>query len=199
MSREAAQTAPLGDALPAWSLGAFSGRLVEVSGDSACAVLTLAFGLVLEAQRGGEPVAWLSRKESVFFPPDAAEVGVDLASLAVIWACDLPRAVRTADHLVRSGAFGLVVLDLGINPRVPLAFQTRLSGLARKHATALVCLTEKDPRQPSLGALVSLRAEAVRVRGPEGRFHCQARVLKDKRRGAGWKHSEVCHAPDGLR
>jgi recombination protein RecA len=180
-------------------LGTFRGRLVEVSGGSACAGLTLVFRLVLEAQRAGEPVAWLNRNGSAFFPPDVAQTGIDLSALAVIWTDDLVRMARSTDHLVRSGAFGLVVLDLGSEPDVPRAFQMRLAGLARKHATALICLTEKGARQPSLGTLVSLRAEAVRERGPDGRFHCEARILKDKRRGPGWKHVEVCHAPDGLR
>jgi recombination protein RecA len=183
----------------AWDIAAFRGRLAEISGGPACAALTLAFRLVLQVQRDGEPVAWISRKDSVFFPPDAADAGVDLSSMAVVWSGDGTHAARAADHLVRSGAFGLVVLDLGLHSDMPRAFQTRLSGLARKHATALVCLTEKNARHPALGSLVSLRAEVLRTRGADGNLHCEVRIVKDKLRGPGWRHCEVCHAPDGLR
>jgi recombination protein RecA len=156
------------------------------------------FRLVLEAQRCAEPVVWVSRRESVFYPPDAADAGVDLDALAVVWAAETRLAARAADHLLRSGGFGLVVLDVGADDRMPPAFQTRLAGLAQKHGAALLCITEKDARRPSLGSLVSLRAEAVRTERAGERFRCEVRVLKDKRRGPGWKHVEVCRGPAGL-
>ena len=70
--------------------------------------------------------------------------------------------------------------------------------LAKKHGAALLCITEKDSGHPSLGSLVSLRAEAVRTECTGDRFRCEVRVLKDKLRGPGWTHVEVCHGPDGL-
>jgi len=181
-----------------WRLSTFVGRFGELSGSHAGAVLTLAFRLVLEAQRLGEPAVWISRRESAFFPPDAAEVGVDLDALAVVWVSETLQAARAADHLLRSGGFGLVVLDIGARAHLPIPVQTRLVGLANKHEAALLCLTEKDDDRPSLGSLVSLRAQAVRTRRVEDRYRCEARVLKDKRRGPGWSHAEVCRGPDGL-
>jgi recombination protein RecA len=134
----------------------------------------------------------------LFYPPDVAEAGVDLGALAVVRAPGTRRAARAADHLLRSGGFGLVVLDVGADDRMPVAFQTRLAGLAKKHDAALLCITEKEDRRPSLGSLVSLRAEAIRTERAGDRFRCEVRVLKDKRRGPGWTHVEVCHGPDGL-
>jgi recombination protein RecA len=182
----------------AWRLDVFRGRLAEVSGSHACASLTLVFRLVHEAQRCAEPVVWISRCASLFYPPDVAEAGVDLGALAVVRAPGTRRAARAADHLLRSGGFGLVVLDVGADDRMPVAFQTRLAGLAKKHDAALLCITEKEDRRPSLGSLVSLRAEAIRTERAGDRFRCEVRVLKDKRRGPGWTHVEVCHGPDGL-
>ena len=49
-----------------WSLAEIAGRLVEISGFGATAPLTLASGLLLEAQRQGEPAAWITREESAF-------------------------------------------------------------------------------------------------------------------------------------
>jgi len=181
-----------------WKLSAFTGRFGEISGAEAGACLSLAFRLVLEAQRQGEPVAWVGRRESAFFPPDVAETGVDLAALPVVWAPDTLAAARAADHLVRSGAFGLMVIDLGARAVLPLHAQARLVGLAKKHDTALLCITEKEDERPSLGSLVSLRAHVVRTRREGDRFRCEVRVLKDKRRGPRWGHTEICSGPDGL-
>ncbi len=186
------------DAPRAWRLDALRGRLAEISGGQARASLTIVFRLVREAQLGAEPVVWVGRRESVFYPPDVAEVGVDLGALTVVWASETRRAVRAADHLLRSGGFGMVVLDLGIQDHLPPASQMRLAGLAKKHDAALLCITEKESRRPSLGSLVSLRAEVVRTDRRADRFRCEVRVLKDKRRGPGWTHVEVGHGPDGL-
>jgi recombination protein RecA len=186
------------DAPAAWRLAAFNGRVGEISGHRATATLTLAFRLVLEAQRLGEPVAWITGLASAFYPPDVASTAVDLDALVVVRAPDVRSSARAADLLVRSGAFGLVVLDLGEEARVPPPAQARLVGLARKHHAAVVYLTEKDAERPSVGSLVSIRAEAARARRAGESFLCEARILKDKRRGPGWGHEEVCHGPDGL-
>ncbi len=200
-------------ALPRWGYAQLAGRFVELSGCRGSAVLTLAFGLVREAQQQGDPVAWVSLTRSTFFPPDAAEGGVDLDCLPVVLAPDARAAAWAADQLVRSGGFGLVVLDLGGPPpgaeaarRIPDPLQQRLVGLAQAHGSAVVALTAKPAEAPSLGSLVSLRAEARRLPGFEpaaegaAGFPCrlEVRVLKDKRRGPGRVHREVCRGPAGL-
>ena len=192
------------DAPDEWGVQTFFGRLAELSGGPTTAALTLTFQLVAEAQKLGEPVAWIGDRSSSFFPPDAAAAGIDLDTLVVIWVPGRQMAPRAADLLLRSGGFGLMVLDLGRSSDVPMAMQTRLAGLARKHQSALLCLTEKSSDVPSLGSLVSLRVEAVRNnKAEENRFICEVRVLKDKRLGLGWRPGdlvwgEVCRAPDGL-
>jgi recombination protein RecA len=184
-----------------WGAGAISRRLVELSGAAACASLTITFQLVLEAQRAAEPVAWVTSRDSSFFPPDAAAAGIDLDQLAVVRILRAPDLPRAADKLVRSGAFGLVVLDLHDQAPASIAMPllSRLVGLCQKHDTALVCLTPTSESAPSLGSLVSLRGEATHVRRPDGLFDCTVRALKDKRVGPGWTHTEVCRGPAGLR
>ena len=177
----------------------FAARLTEISASVSGAPLTLTFRLVLDAQRRGEPVAWIGRKDAPFYPPDAADTGVDLAALVVVWTGNALTAAKAADLLVRSGAFGLVVLDLGGEARLPMHATSRLAMLARQHDAAIVCLTDKDAARPSLGPLVSLRAHAAsRTRGEGGRFRCEAVALKDKRGGKTWNIAEVCRGPDGL-
>jgi recombination protein RecA len=185
-----------------WSYRTCAGRLIELSGTRTAPLLTLAFALVLDAQRAGEPVAWVQGVGSTFFPPDAARNGIDLKSLAVVRLppAGLARAglVRAAARLLRSGAFGLIALDLGGDAGIPDALLGKLGQLAQQHDTAVCCLTVKRPERPSLGSLVSLRGEATRKRQGEDRFSCVMRVLKDKRNGPGWTHEEVAHGAPGL-
>jgi recombination protein RecA len=190
-----------------WSLAGLAGRLVELSGAEDSAALTFALGLVRQAQLMGEPVAWVGTSAESFFPPDAAAGGVDLGALAVVRVPDVRALTRAADQLARSGAFGLLVLDVGPfgagrgrsrNGRVPMAALSRLLGLAQKHGTAVVFLTDKPARAPSLGSLVSLRAQAVRRQTGKDEFTCELRVVKDKRRAPGWVVQEVCGGPPGL-
>lgn len=182
-----------------WLYATFAGRFCEISGGRNGAALTLVFRLVLEAQRQGEPAAWVTGQGSLFYPPDAADAGVDLANLAVVRAPDVLAAARAAEHLMRSGAFGLVVMDLGPAAHLPLHVQSRLNAQARQHNSAMLCITEKNRDLPSLGSLVSLRAHTTRSRERPNCFRCEADVIKDKRRGPGWGHVEVCRGPDGLR
>ncbi|PIE18913.1 MAG: recombinase A [Proteobacteria bacterium] len=182
-----------------WDFDEVSGRVVELSSRGAGAALTGAFGLVLDAQRRGENVVWISARAAGFFAPDVAAGGVDLAALPVVLAVNPSAAGRAATHLLRSGAFGLVVLDLAADQALPAPLLTRLSGLAQHHGAALLCLTDKGDEAPSLGSLVSLRVSAQRELSPEGGFRCVLTTLKDKRRGPGARLEEICRGPDGLR
>jgi len=218
-----------------WRFAEVVGRLVELSSHTgknlidrtggrdpnrqrsgrATAVLTLALALVRDAQRCGETTAWVGVDADLFFPPDAARTGVDLAALPIVRAprsADVPRA---AERLVRSGAFGLVILDLGSagsRVRIPPALLNRLAALAREHEAAVVCLTEKSDDAASLGPLISLRAAARRAPlSPSstdsgstdldsGHGTCLAilDVLRDRRRPGRWTDALPCRAPEGV-
>jgi len=182
-----------------WALEELAGRLTELSGVGATAPLTMAGTLVLEAQHSGLPVAWISATAHSFYPPDMAENGVDLEALPVVWAPDAPSSARAADWLIRSSCFGLIVMDLGPDHNLPAGLQSRLVQVARLHDTALVCLTTKEKSLPSLGSIVSLRGQVMRERIGPCEYACRIQILKDKRKGPGWKHTEVCRGPAGLR
>lgn len=209
---------------PTWGWDLLAGCLSEVSTVSGGAAVSLAFAVLGDAQQKGETAAWIhapggwrtgtrretstrrrpgvpvaGRRPGSFFPPDAAASGLDLAALAVVRVGDPADIPRVADQLVRSGGFGAVVLDLGADAELPMPLQSRLVQLARKHDTAVLCLTRKEDDVPSLGSLVALRASARRVRRDAGRLVCEAHVQKDKRRGPGWSAEVVCRGPQGLR
>jgi len=190
---------------PGWDLEGLSGRISELSSLHSSVAVTVAMGIVLSAQMEGETSAWITTSQSTFFPPDAAALGVSLQALVVIRAEHTQSLGRAADHLARSGGFGLLVIDMSSerasNPQPTLAMplQSRLLGLAQKHRMALVVLSNKSTEQPSLSSLVSLRGQVQRRAISQGRFVYETVAIKDKQRAPGWSHSEEVHGPPGLR
>jgi recombination protein RecA len=198
--RFSADSLPANDVAPAsWKLSALHGRIVELASHGASSTLTLATRLVLDAQSAREPVAWITTEERAFYPPDLAASGVDLHALVVVRVKTSGEIARAADQLARSGAFGLLVLDLPKGAVIPSPLLSRLLGLAQKHQAVILCLTEKSPKEASLGSLVSLRAEAHIAHRTRGSFACTLAVTKDKRRAPTWSHEEVCRGPAGMR
>lgn len=190
-------SSPSATASSGWKVQDMAGRMVEISGIYGAARLTTAFCLVLDAQMRREPTAWVALPESTYYPPDAADFGVDLEALPVVRAPNGAMAVRAAEELVRSGAFGLVVVDLGCEKSIPMALQTRILGLAQKHIAAVVFLTEKQPEEESLSSLISLRVEAYTTRTRAG-YELNIRSIKDKQKGPGRVYQEVCCGSAGL-
>ena len=142
-----------------------TGRLVELSGRAAAGARTTAtVREVVRLQREGELVAWIQTRGGTFYPPDAAEAGVDLASLTVVHVpSSALEAARAAELLLRSGAFGLVLVDLEgmVDARLPSRALARLHALCRQHDSTVAFLT--PPAQEALGSLVSLRLEPRRI------------------------------------
>ncbi len=178
------------------------GRLVELSGNRDSARFTMAVAMVVQAQAEGETVAWVQQKGGSLFPPDLHESGVDLESLIVVHVAPQtgapgesgesgePRKAgkrgsyaipKAAELLLRSGGFGLLVLDLtGQKLPTHTAWQGRLQGLAREHKSRVVCLTDTPRHGASLGPLIGLRIQTHRVRVGKGVFAIKHRVLKNK-------------------
>jgi recombination protein RecA len=201
---------PVQPARSPWCLEELLGRITELVGGAGSAGLTLASRWVVEAQRQGEPVAWLTSTQGSFFPPDLAEAGVELSELTVVRSDQGEVALaRAADRLVRSGGFGLVVIDWTDARAVALEeaarLVSRLAGLARTHQVAVLCLTQPLQAESPLGSMVSLRVQAARAEqeadcaAEEPLWPCQLRVLKDRRRGPSWGHRELFRGPAGLR
>lgn len=183
-----------------WSYEVAAGRLVEISSTHASASLSWAFRLVKEVQRLHEPVAWIQNPQRTFYPPDVAELGVQLEHLVVVHLAT-PRAMsKAADQLLRSGGFGLVVVDLEhVRNPYPLsdAMQSRLAMLCKKQQATLLVLTRKAEAQPSMGSLVSLRLHSDRKRHGPMHFDVCIEALKDKRTTPGWLNRVLCVAPAG--
>ncbi len=185
-----------------FSLSTFAGRLIELSSQGASAALGGAALLLHEAQQQGEPVAWVQAGESLFYPPDLVVVGIDLAALPIVRPPTPGDVGKTLTHLLRSGAFGLVVVDLhglegaSVEGRgradagdvLPVPLQSRLERMAQVHGACVLCLTCKAPEAASLGPLVSWRGEARRSQ-QSGRLRIEIATLKDKRGAPGWQRA----------
>ncbi len=186
-----------------WEPQVLEGRLGELSSANGAASMTYAFALVRAYHQSGEPVAWVTDRGSGFFAPDAVRHGIDLEALPVVRVEDLQTAARVADRLVRSGGFGLIVVDAtqlaGPSERADRPLQKRLARHAEAHEAAVVFVTDKPPDAPSIGVLASARLQTERRRAGGNRFVCRLEALADKRHGPGWKCEEVYRGPPGLR
>ena len=202
----AQEISPLAPAQEAagWGLDSLAGRFIELCAGPDAAVLTISAGLILDAQKQGALTAWVTLPGSIFFPPDFAASGVDLAALPIVTVPHAEGAARAADQLLRSGAFALLILDLcspmsrSCGMPFPLPIQTRLAGLAKRHNTALVVLTKTGKHERHAGSLVSLRGETHKRRVGHDLFMAELRAVKDKRRAPGWMHQEVFKGTQGL-
>ncbi|WP_053235402.1 hypothetical protein [Sandaracinus amylolyticus] len=179
------------------------GRIVELCSGPDSAQTSAAVVVLRDAQREGDPVAWIMPRGAGLFPPDLAAAGIDLDALVVVHVPpdDAAAAPRAAELVLRTGAFGAVVLDLGsaVLPR-GTAWQGRLLGLAREHACRVVVLSPHGRSRASLGPLVSLRFDVRRKRVGPDRFGVVASALKDKS-GLLATHETrgACLAPVGAR
>ncbi len=172
-------------------IGMLLGRIVELYGAGST---TVAMGLAREAQITGERAVWIAGGSELFFPPDAAAHGVRLSFLPVVRAESGREAARSADLFVRSGAYGLVVMDLGAHT-VEEPVLGRLLRLAALNRSAVVCRTEGSYR---LGSLVGLRGRCVTRRIGQGRFRVELVVEKDKRHGPNRVYRGEYDGPPGL-
>lgn len=193
----------LDDSTPSSStldLVSLRGRLSELCGDRGHPQISVAVDLIAQAHGEGEPAAWIGPSTSLFYPFDAADWAIDWSALALIRLDRARRALRGADKLLRSGAFGLVVIDLlGIDDhRFSEALPGRLLRLAKRHDSAVVLLTSADASRVAISSLISFRARIRwREAGPH-RLRATLTITKDKRRGPGHQFCEVYDGPLGL-
>lgn len=178
----------------AWQLHEFDGQVVELCAAGPSALLTFAVSLMRDAQYCNQPVAWITKRDDIFYPPDIEGWEISVEGLVVVRMPDSQRVAVAADKLARSGAFGLLLLDLGATPRFPDSLLRRLLRQAEVHRSAIVCLTEAQ----ALGPLVSARIDVSRTQ-TTAQFRCVARGVRDRRRAPGWQLEEVRDGPLGLR
>ena len=172
------------------------GRIVELCGEAQTSTAVM---ILAHVQREGETAAWIQPARGELYPPDLAAAGIDVEALVVIHVPDTGAMsgaagqCRAAELLLRSGGFGLIVLDFcRTEPTGSAAWQGRLLALARQHE-ARVLLLRRDARE-SLGPLIGMRvaSRVERVSNDDdpsgfcprtGEFEIRHEVLKNKSGG----------------
>jgi hypothetical protein len=172
------------------------GRIVELCGE---AQTSTAVTILAHAQREGETAVWIQPARGELYPPDLAAAGIDVEALVVIHVPETGSMsgaagqCRAAELLLRSGGFGLIILDFcRTEPTGGAAWQGRLLALARQHE-ARVLLLRADARE-SLGPLIGMRvaSRVERVSNEDdpsgfhprtGEFEIRHEVLKNKSGG----------------
>ncbi|MEP7270688.1 MAG: hypothetical protein ABI882_04255 [Acidobacteriota bacterium] len=121
------------------------GAISEIVGEAGSGGTSLLMKLFAAATARMEICAYIDAN-GAFDPSSAAATGVTLSQL--VWVrCDgnINAALRSADHLLQAGGFGVVALDLaGISLRVlhriPSSFWYRYRGVIEHTSTILVIL-----------------------------------------------------------
>jgi len=95
----------------ALGIGGFPrGRVVEIYGPESSGKTTLAIHAIAEAQKAGGIAAFIDA-EHAFDRFYAEKLGVDLENLLISQPDNGEQALEIADHLIRSGAIDIIVID----------------------------------------------------------------------------------------
>jgi hypothetical protein len=164
------------------------GRLTEVIGARGAGKTTFMRRLVTTVVTSGVWVAYIDATRTLA-PSDWVGVARGGEGFWVIRPVDPGRGAWSADVVLRSGAFGLVILDGA--PSLTRAVTVRLTRLARASDAALVAVGDDDDgwRASALGAAlrVRVRRKTVGTRGGLGvtaeshhgpEVHCAVRVAR---------------------
>jgi recombination protein RecA len=179
-----------------WHYQDLVGVLAEISEERAAGAVSFAVEIMGQAQAAREHAAWVAAAGSLFFPPDLAARGIDLSALTVIRAGGCPESFLAAEWLARSGAVGLVIVDLNENPVVSDSALGRIQKIAERSPAAVVFLTRKKARDPSLGSRISVRGNVSR----QGTAPLAVTIttVRDKRAGAGSRLGRHYDGPPGV-
>ncbi len=135
------------------------GKLTEVSGPPASGKTALVLRFVSHALSLGEPTTYLDVMRSLDLQ-SCERAGVSLQRLLVVRPPSLQAAFQSAEELLRSGGFGLVVLDLAgmIRKRaISLPSLFRLSRISKEVDATVLLLTDAVPGASGFGSTISLR------------------------------------------
>ncbi|CAI7998814.1 Protein RecA [Geodia barretti] len=128
------------------------GRIIEIFGTESAGKSTLAMSAVAQAQKAGGVCAYVD-VEHAMDPIYAKAIGVDIDSLLISQPDSAEQALEIIEHLVRSGALDMIVLD-SVAALVPnaeiqgnmgdfqIGAQARLMSQALRKLTAIVNQTK---------------------------------------------------------
>lgn len=127
------------------------GRVVEIYGPESSGKTTLAIHAIAQAQKTGGIAAFIDA-EHAFDSSYAQKLGVDIENLLISQPDNGEQALEIADHLIRSGAIDIIVIDsvAALTPRAEIegemgdskmGLQARLMSQALRKLTASISKT----------------------------------------------------------
>ena len=127
------------------------GRVVEIFGPESSGKTTLAIHAIAEAQKAGGIAAFIDA-EHAFDRFYAQKLGVDVENLLISQPDDGEQALEITDHLIRSGAIDIIVIDsvAALTPKAEIegemgdskmGLQARLMSQALRKLTASISKT----------------------------------------------------------
>ncbi|MGO9413275.1 MAG: hypothetical protein ACLQCB_21315 [Spirochaetia bacterium] len=105
-------------------------------------------------------------------------------------------SLTAAEWLVRSGAMGLVIIDAEGQWNLSDSSLGRILKVAERSLCAVIFLTRKRPRDPSLGSRISLRGCIMTCIGDP--FTVNVHTIKDKRANLSSRQRRHYHGPSGM-
>ena len=134
-----------------WIGGYPKGRIIEIFGPESSGKTTLAIHAIAEAQKAGGIAAFIDA-EHAFDSTYAQKLGVDIDDLLISQPDNGEQALEIADHLIRSSAIDIVVIDsvAALTPKAEIegemgeskmGLQARLMSQALRKLTANISKT----------------------------------------------------------
>ena len=128
------------------------GRVVEIYGPESSGKTTLAIHAIAEAQKGGGIAAFIDA-EHAFDRFYAEALGVDIENLYISQPDNGEQALEITDHLIRSGAIDIIVIDsvAALTPKAEIegemgdsrmGLQARLMSQALRKLTSTISKTK---------------------------------------------------------
>lgn len=180
------------------------GRVVEIYGPESSGKTTLAIHAIAEAQKAGG-IAAIIDAEHAFDRFYAEKLGVDVENLLISQPDNGEQALEIADHLIRSGAIDIIVIDsvAALTPKAEIEGEmgdSRMGLQARLMSQALRKLTANINRTNTCCVFINQLREKIGVMfgNPETttggnalKFYASVRI--DIRRISQIKEGDVAH------
>jgi recombination protein RecA len=143
------------------------GRVIEIFGPEASGKTTLAIHAIAEAQKAGGIAAFIDA-EHAFDRMYAQKLGVDVENLLISQPDDGEQALEITDHLIRSGAIDIIVIDsvAALTPRAEIEGEmgdSRMGLQARLMSQALRKLTANINRTKTCCIFINQLREKIGV------------------------------------
>lgn len=128
--------------------GLIRGGITEVYGPSGSGKTSFTYALLHSATANGEYCAYVDASDA-FDPFSASKAGTNLTNLLWVRCSTAEQALRSADLLVHSGGWGMVVMDFAdvrssVMQRLPVSYWYRFRRAVENTPTVLVILERES-------------------------------------------------------